>query len=210
MGGCCQRLITAVCSTYRRVDRKWETERGRAGETHTHINRCTVMHSCIYFQLKLLVASFISYVMHMGKSRLQSPTCKFPWAQTIHWHSRCQLRCKVTNPQLIHTHRHTLLLNIHWSGGNEWESTMNYGSYSNGWLTPLITGMLMWLGNKWLSALLEWGKEQKRRNSQYNPESFTWRKVMRRKTEKTREQWSFQFGNCPMSWNNSFNYHLHH
>lgn len=90
-----------------------ERESRRDPYTHKQMHSNALLH---IFPLKLLVASFISYVMHMGKSRLQSPTCKFPWAQTIHWHSRCQLRCKVTNPQLIHTHRHTLLLNIHWSG----------------------------------------------------------------------------------------------
>lgn len=65
-----------------------------------------------------------------------------------------------TDIKLHRVHTHTLIKDSSkgvW--GNERESTMNYGSYSNGWLTPLITGMLMWLGNKWLPVLVERWKE---------------------------------------------------
>lgn len=119
MGGFCQRLITAVCFTHKR-DRQRVRNRESEGDMHAHLIRCTVMHPCIYFQLKSLLASFMSYVTHMEKGRLQSPSCKFPSAQTIHRSLTplCtpddKLRCKVTHARTrTHVHTHTDLLNIH-------------------------------------------------------------------------------------------------
>lgn len=65
MGGFCQRLITAVCSTHRR-------DRDREAGTHTKANRLSsvCMHT---FHVK--AAAFRSYVMYMGKERLKNEIC---------------------------------------------------------------------------------------------------------------------------------------
>lgn len=84
-------------------------------------------------------------VHHMNFRKDKQSVLVWLW----HWHSGPHMinkRCTVTD---THKHTHTLIkYSFKWVWSTEQEWKMNYGSYSNGWLTPLISRMLMWLGKQ--------------------------------------------------------------